>query len=206
MKVLFATTNKAKVRYYANKLKEKGFDIVTLSDLDIILDVEENGQNPMENAIIKAKTYAQISNIPTIALDDGLFFDNVPQEVQPGTNVRRISGKRLNDEEMINYYVGLVNQYGNNGKLDGYFLKGVAIADNEEVHQFQKKTPRCFTNQKSSVIDDGYPLASIQIISEVNKFKSELTKEEEELTMDIEQRDIFEFMIDTIELFIQKNH
>ena len=30
MKILFATTNQAKVRYYATRLQEKGFDIVTL--------------------------------------------------------------------------------------------------------------------------------------------------------------------------------
>lgn len=198
MKILFATTNKAKVRYYANKLKEKGIDIVTLSDLDISIDVEEDGLNPMENAVIKAKAYAKISGLPTIALDDGLFLENVPKEVQPGTNVRRVNGKRLDDQEMIDYYIGLVNQYGSNGKLNGYFLKGVGISYQDSVIPFQKKTPRCFTNQRSKVIDEGYPLASIQIIPGVNKFKSELTKEEEEVTMDVEQKEIFEFMLETI--------
>ena len=30
MKILLATTNKAKIRYYGNKLKQKGIDIVVL--------------------------------------------------------------------------------------------------------------------------------------------------------------------------------
>ena len=48
------------------------------------------------------------------------------------------------------------------------------------------------------VIDEGYPLASIQIISSLNKFKSELTLEEEKRTMDVEQKDIFDFLLNTI--------
>lgn len=198
MKILFATTNKAKVRYYASKLKEEGIDVVTLQDLNIILDVEEDGLNPMENAVIKAKAYAEHSGLPTIALDDGLFLENVPSKIQPGTNVRRINEKRLNDQEMIEYYTRLVNQYGVDGRLNGYFLKGVAFVFQENVIQFQKKMPRCFTNQRSHIVDEGYPLASIQIIPQVNKFKSELTREEEEMTMDIEQGEIFKFMLDSI--------
>jgi inosine/xanthosine triphosphate pyrophosphatase family protein len=36
MKILFATTNKAKVKFYAARLKEKGIDIVTLDDLILL--------------------------------------------------------------------------------------------------------------------------------------------------------------------------
>lgn len=74
MKILLATTNKAKIRYYGNKLKQKGIDIVTLEELGITCDVDETGNNPIENAVIKAKAYYEISHIPTIALDDGLFL------------------------------------------------------------------------------------------------------------------------------------
>lgn len=198
MKYLLATTNKAKIRYYGTKLKEKGIDIVTLNDLNIDVDVEENGKNPTENAIIKAKTYNNLSNIPTIALDEGLFLEGIPDEIQPGTNVRRVNGKRLTDKEMIEYYVSLVNKYGTDGKLYGYFLKGVAIITKDETYTFEYKANRKFTNQQSNVIDEGYPLASIQIIDPIGKFKSELTSDEEKITMDIEQKDIFDFILNTI--------
>ena len=52
MKYLFATTNKAKIKYYANRLQENGIDIVTLEDLNITIDVEETGNDPVENALI----------------------------------------------------------------------------------------------------------------------------------------------------------
>lgn len=198
MKYLLATTNKAKIRYYGTKLKEKGLDIVTLNDLNIEIDVDETGKNPIENAVIKATEYNKLSNIPTIALDEGLFLDGVPDEIQPGTHVRRVNGRRLDDNEMIDYYTSLVNQYGVNGKLRGYFLKGVAIVNGNDIFTFEYKANREFTNKKSEIIDEGYPLASIQIIESVGKFKSELTEEEEKNTMDVEQKDIFDFILNTI--------
>ena len=198
MKYLLATTNKAKIRYYGTKLKEKGLDIVTLNDLNIEIDVDETGKNPIENAIIKATEYNKLSNIPTIALDEGLFLNGVPDEIQPGTHVRRVNGRRLDDNEMIDYYTSLVNQYGVNGKLRGYFLKGVAIVNGNNIFTFEYKANREFTNKKSEIIDEGYPLASIQIIESVGKFKSELTEEEEKNTMDVEQKDIFDFILNTI--------
>lgn len=198
MKYLLATTNKAKIRYYGTKLREQGVEIVTLEDLNIKCNVDETGKNPIENAIIKASAYNQISGMSTIALDEGLFLENVPDYIQPGTHVRRVNGKRLNDIEMIEYYIDLVNKYGENGILKGYFLKGVAIVSQGNTYTFECKANRCFTNKKSAVIDEGYPLASIQIISSLNKFKSELTLEEEKRTMDVEQKDIFDFLLNTI--------
>ena len=142
MKYLLATTNKAKIRYYGTKLKDKGIDIVTLNDLNINVDVDENGKNPIENAIIKATAYNNLSNMATIALDEGLFLENVPDNVQPGTHVRRVNGKRLNDKEMIEYYIALVNKYGKNGKLPGYFLKGVAVVNGDDIFTFEYKANR----------------------------------------------------------------
>ena len=204
MKYLLATTNKAKIKRYATKLIENGINIVTLNDLNLELDIDENGNNPTENAIIKATAYHKATNMPAIALDDGLFLDNVPDEIQPGTHVRRVNGKRLNDKEMIEHYISLVNKYGKNGELTGYFKKAVAIVTGNETYTFEHKSGRKFTNQQSTVIDEGYPLASIQIIESLGKFKSELTKEEDEKILHTERNEICNFIINTIKI-IERN-
>ena len=41
MKVLFATTNPAKVRKYRKALEEKGIELITIKDLDYKLNIEE---------------------------------------------------------------------------------------------------------------------------------------------------------------------
>ena len=204
MKYLFATTNEAKIRRYGKKLAEAGIELATLKDLNIDVDVEENGNNPVENAIIKATEYNKISGLNTIAMDDGLFFYNVPDKIQPGTHVRRINDKRLNDKEMIEHYISLVNKYGEKGELLGYFNKGVAIVTEKDTYTFEYKSDRRFTNKQSKIIDKGYPLASIQIVQQFGKFKSELTPEEEKIAINIEQKNILNFILDTIEK-IEKN-
>ena len=199
MKYLLASTNKAKIKRYGGQLVENGIDFVTLNDLNIEFDVDENGNNPTENAVIKAKAYNQATNMPTIAIDDALFLDNVPDEVQPGTHVRSVNGKRLDDKEMVDYYISLVNKYGTNGELTGYFKKAVAIVLNEkDIFTFEYKTGRKFSNRQSSIINEGYPLSSIQIVEQFGKFKTELTKEEEEIILKDEQNEICNFIIRTI--------
>jgi len=98
-KVLFATTNPAKIKKYIEKLKQKNIEVITIKDLDINLHVEENGKNAIENAYIKAKAYYDATGIITIGMDNCLFIEELPDEKQPGTHVRRINGKELTDQE-----------------------------------------------------------------------------------------------------------
>ena len=44
MKVLFATTNQAKVLKYKKVFEENGIELITIKDLDFSLDIEENGK------------------------------------------------------------------------------------------------------------------------------------------------------------------
>ena len=48
MKVLFATTNPAKVKKYAEKLEKKGITLITIKDLDFKLEVDESGKNAID--------------------------------------------------------------------------------------------------------------------------------------------------------------
>ena len=99
MKVLFATTNPAKVKRYVSKLQKQGIEVLTLNDIDIKLEVEETGKNAIENAELKAKAYYNATGITSIGIDDTLFIEGLPEEKQPGTNVRRVNGKELSDDD-----------------------------------------------------------------------------------------------------------
>lgn len=198
MKVLFATTNKAKMKSYGTPLIKSGIELLSLSDLNIDIDVDENGNDVVENATIKAKAYYELSNIDTFAIDEGLYFEDVPDDIQPGTHVRRVGNKRLNDEEMITYYLDLVNKYGKNGILRGYFKKAVALIIDGEINTCEIKTYREFINKRSSVIREGYPLASIQYVDRYNKYKSELTDLENEEIKKEEQNDIIIFLLEKL--------
>ena len=130
IKVLFATGNETKAKRFSKGLEEKGIEVLTLKDINTEIEVEENGKDAIENALIKARAYSKIINFPVFAMDDNLYLENVPEEIQPGMYVRRVNGKRLNDEEMIEHYTNLVKNYGIDGKLTCRWVYGMAIINN----------------------------------------------------------------------------
>ena len=177
MKVLFATTNPAKVGKYKEALSKKGIELITLKDLDINLHVEESGKNCMENALIKAKAYYEATGIVSIGMDNSLFIEELPEEKQPGTHVRRVNGKELTDEEMIEYYTSLVKKYG--GKLTAKWVYGMVVyGENGAKEHTWNKSHFYFVDTASEKRNPGYPLDSIAIIPEFNKYLVELTDEE----------------------------
>lgn len=180
MQVLFATTNPAKVKKYRDLLKEKGIELVTIEDLDFKLDIDENGKDAIENAYIKAKTYYDKTKIPTIGMDNNLFIEELPEEKQPGTHVRRINGKELNDDEMITYYTNLVKE--NYGKLTAKWVYGMVICSDNGVNKFSwSKDHFYFVDKPCEKRNPGYPLDSITIVPEFNKYLAELTEEDKEV-------------------------
>ena len=180
MQVLFATTNPAKVKKYRDLLKEKGIELVTIKDLDFKLDIDENGKDAIENAYIKAKTYYDKTKIPTIGMDNNLFIEELPEEKQPGTHVRRINGKELNDDEMITYYTNLVKE--NYGKLTAKWVYGMVICSDNGVNKFSwSKDHFYFVDKPCEKRNPGYPLDSITIVPEFNKYLAELTEDDKEV-------------------------
>ena len=53
-KLLIATNNKGKVKELQELLKDTGIELITPADIDLNLDVEEDGETYAENAIKKA--------------------------------------------------------------------------------------------------------------------------------------------------------
>ncbi len=56
-------------------LSGSGFNLLTPSNLDISLDVEESGQTYEENAALKARAFASASGLLALADDSGLEVD-----------------------------------------------------------------------------------------------------------------------------------
>ncbi len=110
-------------------------------------------------------------------MDNNLFIDELPEEKQPGTYVRRINGKELNDDEMIEYYTNLVKEYG--GKLTAKWIYGMVIYNGKEPKEFSwNKGDFYFIDTPCEKRDPGYPLDSISIMPECNKYFVDLTDED----------------------------
>ena len=98
-KLLLATTNRGKLREYRALLDEVPFRLTSLDDESIYEEVEEEGGSFEENAALKAKRYASLSGLLTLADDSGLEVDALNGE--PGVQSARYAGEGASDEDRI---------------------------------------------------------------------------------------------------------
>lgn len=203
MKVLFATTNPAKVASYKEKLEQEGIELLTLNDIDINIEVDETGKNAIENAYIKAKTYGDATGTITIGMDNNLFIEGIPEDKQPGTHVRRINGKTLSDDEMIVHYTSLIRQYG--GNLVATWVYGMVVYYQKDFKEYT------WSKDKFHLVDTpcknrniGYPLDSITIIPESNKYLAELTKDKNKDRKLYNGDNVVQFILESVNYFNKK--
>jgi XTP/dITP diphosphohydrolase len=101
MKILIGTNNAHKAQEIQDMLPE--FEIVRPKDIGLELDVEENGTTFEENAMIKAKAFAEASGMVTLADDSGLEVDCVNGE--PGIYSARYCPKPGADDADRRHYL-----------------------------------------------------------------------------------------------------
>lgn len=76
------------------------------------------------------------TKMTTMAMDDTMYIEDIPEDKQPGVFVRRVKGKRLNDQEMIDYYTNLVKKYGKDGKLNTKWILGMVIIKEGKISTY----------------------------------------------------------------------
>jgi len=89
MKILIGTHNKNKFSQFKRIFAglNQDIELLSLNDLDIQEDVEENSDILLENAKKKAKYYGEKSGLLTLSDDLGLFIDALGGE--PGVHAKR---------------------------------------------------------------------------------------------------------------------
>ena len=184
MKLLYGTGNPAKLSAMKSRLEQLDIELIGLNDLEaeenIIPEVVENGNTPLENARLKALAYYEAFHIPVFSCDSGLYFDNVSDEIQPGVHVRNIKGKCLSDDEMLKYYSGLVKNYG---KLVARYRNAICFVMDEK-HVYEAMEPNMESekfiltdNPHSTVRKEGFPLDSISIDIRTGKYYYDLPED-----------------------------
>ncbi len=176
-KILIATTNVGKFNIYKNVCDSLGLECVSPMELGVKANVDENGKSEVENAVIKAKAYHELTGLSVISNDSGLVIDKFSAENQPGVLVRRYKGKEMTDEEMLAVYVEKLNEVG--GESTGHYNVALAlINENGELFTKEFKPQRYFVNKPSSRVNKGMPLSSIAYDRKTGKYLSEMTFEE----------------------------
>ena len=101
VKLLLATNNPGKVREYKELFRDLPYEVVTLAEQGITVEVDEVGDSLEENARLKASALVTESRILTLADDSGLEVDALGGE--PGPLSARYAGKGASDEDRVRY-------------------------------------------------------------------------------------------------------
>ena len=114
-------------------------------------------------------------------MDNALYLDKLPDELQPGLNVRRIPGhtERPSDMEALAYYSDLIAKLGGtSGRWDfACCLANAAGSIGETVI----RSPRLFVSTPSCKVIPGFPLDSLQVDPDAGVYISEMNTEQREV-------------------------
>ena len=204
MKLLYGTGNRAKLSAMRSRLKQLDIELIGLDDLraegKTIPQVVEDGKAPLENARLKATAYYEVFHIPVFSCDSGLYFDNVSEAIQPGVHVRNVNGKCLTDDEMIDYYSGLVKIYGN--LVAGYRNAICFVQDDTHIYEAMEPSMESekfiLTDRPHSIVrKKGFPLDSISLDIKTNKYYYDLpTNRLEQVAVEDGFLDFFKRVLD----------
>lgn len=198
-KILFATGNPTKAKRFSAGLAKYDIEVLSLKDMNLTLEAEENGKTAIENALIKAHECFKKTNMPSMGMDDSLYLEGVPESEQPGLFVRRVNGKSLEDAELLEHYINLVKKYGVDGKLPCKWVYGLAVINEkgEESTYTWEKGNFYMVDTPSSIVNPGYPLNSISKYNDLDKYFTEVTVEDLE-KIKVNEDDVVEFIKNNI--------
>lgn len=108
-RIVFATGNAGKIREINAIMADTGMEVVSMKDAGIQIDVEENGKTYEENALIKARAAAAVSEDIVMADDSGLEIDYLNGE--PGIYSARYLGEntsyRIKNADLVSRLEGV---------------------------------------------------------------------------------------------------
>jgi XTP/dITP diphosphohydrolase len=173
-KLLIATNNKGKVKELQDLLKGTGLELITPADINLNLEVEEDGTTYAENAIKKASAFAHASELVSLADDSGLEVDALVGA--PGLHSARYHPKPgANDADRRAYM--LENLKGKPRPWKARFHATIAIAIPEKDVQVVEGNclGEIIPNERGT---GGFGYDPIFLLPELNKTMAELEMEE----------------------------
>lgn len=180
-KLLIATKNPGKMGEFKEFLSDLSFEIVSLKDLNITEEVNENGMTYEENSQKKALFYANLSGLPTVADDGGIEIAALNNE--PGVRSRRWLGHESTDEELMNHMIKISKELPENNRI-AYFRTVVSLAQpNGEVCSVTGEVKGVIAKEPHWKALKGYPYRSFFYLPEIGKYyhESDLTPDEQKL-------------------------
>ena len=103
--IILATNNSGKVKEIKEILKNE--EIKTLKEMNINIEIEEDGETFEENALKKAREIYKLTNMASIADDSGICIKKLNDF--PGVKTARFLGENATQEKRNNYLIERLN-------------------------------------------------------------------------------------------------
>lgn len=157
MELLIGTNNKGKFIEISEVLGNLDLTLCNLADLSIESDPEETGSTYVENALLKAKHFAELSGKPTIADDSGIVIEALEGEL--GVQTRRWgAGATATDQEWIEYFLDRMSKEDN--KNARFICTLAYIDENNTEHLFEGICEGIITEQLEADYLPGLPISA----------------------------------------------
>lgn len=179
-KILIATGNVGKFAEMMEVLRDLDQDFVSLRDLAIDVEAEEDGATFEDNALKKAKFFYDLQGgMPVIAEDSGILVDALPGEL--GVQTRRWgAGAKANDEEWINFFLNKMKDVPLNERGASFVCCAVFYNGGEPIF-FSGRTEGVITSDLQAPLKAGLPLSSCFIPVGYTQVYAALSEKEKNL-------------------------
>ncbi|MBO5192510.1 MAG: XTP/dITP diphosphatase [Lachnospiraceae bacterium] len=174
-KVIFATGNAGKIREAGEILAELGMEVVSMKEAKVVAEPEENGKTYAENALIKARAVAALTEgVIVLADDSGLEIDYLNNE--PGIYSARYLGEdtsyKVKNNNLIERLEGVED-----AKRTARFMCAIAavLPDGRELTTLGVVEGRIGYEEKG---EGGFGYDPIFYLPEFGKTTAELSEEE----------------------------
>ena len=171
MKLLIASNNQHKIDEIKQILGNKFEQILSLSEAGIVCDPEENGKTFLDNALIKVRAVAKLTDMPVLGDDTGLCVDAL--NGTPGVHSARFAGDHDNAKNRAKLLCELQDETNRKAHFstavallypDGRLVTAEGRIDGEILH--------------AEVGTNGFGYDSLFYCNEIGKTFAEATAEE----------------------------
>lgn len=178
-KLLIATHNPGKLHELSILLSDLPVKLVSLTDVGIHEDIEEDGKTYEENSQKKALFYAKKSGLPAISDDGGIEISALNNE--PGIHSKRWLGEGTTEDDLIAHMQKVADELPDNNRKAAFkVVESFALPDGR-VWSVMGSVEGIIAKKPSLNLVKGFPYRSFFFLPELQKyyFETELTAEEQ---------------------------
>jgi XTP/dITP diphosphohydrolase len=150
MRLVFATHNKHKATE-VQKIVPDAFEVITLTDLNILEEIPETGETLQANALIKARFIHQKLGYNCFADDTGLEVEALNGE--PGVYSARYAGLAKSDQANMDK---LLQNLSTKSNRRARFVTSICLFWLDEMFVFEGELRGTITNEKMGTNGFGY--------------------------------------------------